>query len=59
MFLWSFWRCALHCLKHPAVRVTILDHRQLRVGTLAAILAEVAAHLGIDRAELAARLFER
>lgn len=39
--------------------VTIPDHRQLRVGTLASILGEVAAHLGIDRAELAARLFER
>ncbi len=39
--------------------VTIPDHRQLRVGTLAAILADVAMHLGIDRAELAKRLFER
>ncbi len=39
--------------------VTIPDHRQLRVGTLAAILADVAVHLGIERAELARRLFER
>ncbi|MFN2397828.1 MAG: type II toxin-antitoxin system HicA family toxin [Gemmatimonadaceae bacterium] len=38
--------------------VTIPDHRQLRVGTLAAILADVSMHLGIDRAELARRIFE-
>jgi len=39
--------------------VTIPDHRQLRVGTLAVILADVAVHLGIDRTEVARRLFER
>ncbi len=39
--------------------VTIPAHRQLRVGTLAAILAEVAEHLQIDRPQLARRLFER
>lgn len=39
--------------------VTIPDHRQLRVGTLASILGEVAAHLGIERTALAARLFQR
>lgn len=39
--------------------VTIPDHRQLRVGTLAAILADVAVHLGVERPELARRLFER
>ena len=37
--------------------VTIPDHRHLRLGTLAGIIAEVAAHLGLDRAELANRLF--
>ena len=37
--------------------VTIPAHAHLRVGTLAAILAEVARHLGIERSVLAARLF--
>lgn len=40
-------------------RVTIPDHASLRVGTLSAILADVAAHLGIERSALAAELFER
>lgn len=39
--------------------VTIPDHRQLRVGTLAAILAEVAMHLGVERAELVRQLIEQ
>jgi predicted RNA binding protein YcfA (HicA-like mRNA interferase family) len=38
-------------------RVTIPAGGPLRVGTLAAILADVAAHLGIPRAELEERLF--
>ncbi|MGH9075124.1 MAG: type II toxin-antitoxin system HicA family toxin [Acidimicrobiales bacterium] len=38
-------------------RVTIPAGGPLRVGTLAAILAEVAAHLGISRAELEQELF--
>lgn len=37
--------------------VTIPAHAHLRVGTLSAILGEVARHLGIDRSELAGRLF--
>jgi predicted RNA binding protein YcfA (HicA-like mRNA interferase family) len=37
--------------------VTIPDHASLRVGTLSGILNEVDAHLGIDRAALAAALF--
>jgi predicted RNA binding protein YcfA (HicA-like mRNA interferase family) len=37
--------------------VTIPSHAQLRVGTLAAILAEVARHFGIERSEVADRLF--
>lgn len=37
--------------------VTIPDHDALRVGTLAAILAEVGAHFGVDRTEVARRLF--
>ena len=37
--------------------VTILCHDPLRVGTLAAILAEVAAHFGLSREELVERLW--
>lgn len=37
--------------------VTIPQHKPLRVGTLAAILADVAAHLGVTRDELAESLF--
>ena len=38
--------------------VTIPDHASLRVGTLASILGDVAAHLGIDRATLTVALFD-
>ncbi len=37
--------------------VTIPDHATLRIGTLAAILNEVAAHLQLERPDLAQRLF--
>ncbi len=37
--------------------LTIPAHRALRVGTLGAILADVAAYLEMDREELAAALF--
>ena len=37
--------------------VTIPAHDPLKVGTLAAVLAEVAGHLKIERAELLRRLF--
>ena len=37
--------------------ITIPAHDPLKVGTLAAILADVAAHLKIDRDELVRRLF--
>jgi predicted RNA binding protein YcfA (HicA-like mRNA interferase family) len=37
--------------------VTIPDHRPLKVGTPTAILREVAQHHGMDRDQLAARLF--
>lgn len=36
--------------------ITIPDHDALRVGTLAAILDEVARHVGIERSELVKRL---
>ena len=38
--------------------LTIPDHASLRVGTLASILGEVAAHLGIERAALTVALFD-
>jgi hypothetical protein len=37
--------------------VTIPNHDPLKVGTLAAILNDVAAHLEISRSELIQRLF--
>lgn len=37
--------------------LTIPDHASLRVGTLAAILTEVANHFQIERAAVAAQLF--
>jgi predicted RNA binding protein YcfA (HicA-like mRNA interferase family) len=37
--------------------VTIPNHANLRVGTLASILADVAGHLGIERSALASALF--
>jgi predicted RNA binding protein YcfA (HicA-like mRNA interferase family) len=40
-------------------QVTIPDHDHLRVGTLASILSDVAAHAGVSRDEVLARLFGR
>ncbi|HXE75782.1 MAG TPA: type II toxin-antitoxin system HicA family toxin [Candidatus Xenobia bacterium] len=37
--------------------VTIPAHRQLKVGTLSGILADVAAHLGMRRDQLVQELF--
>lgn len=37
--------------------VTVPAHTPLRVGTLSAVLGEVAAHLGMSRDALAERLF--
>jgi predicted RNA binding protein YcfA (HicA-like mRNA interferase family) len=37
--------------------VTIPNHHPLKVGTLAGILGDVAAHFGISRDELIQRLF--
>jgi predicted RNA binding protein YcfA (HicA-like mRNA interferase family) len=38
--------------------VTVPKHNPLRVGTLASILRDVAAHFGITRDELLRRLFD-
>ncbi len=43
------------CSEH---HITIPNHDPLRLGTLAAILASVAAHHGITRDELIQRLFD-
>jgi len=37
--------------------ITIPRHRELRVGTLNAILSDVAAYLEVDREEMAEHLF--
>ena len=37
--------------------VTIPAHKQLKVGTLGQILADVASYLGLTREEIAQRLF--
>ena len=47
----------LTTLEHGEHHVTIPRHDSLRVGTLAAILADVASHFGLSRDELLARLF--
>jgi predicted RNA binding protein YcfA (HicA-like mRNA interferase family) len=39
--------------------ITIPAHPVLKVGTLNAILSDVASYLDIDRAELGRRLFDR
>jgi predicted RNA binding protein YcfA (HicA-like mRNA interferase family) len=41
----------------PVHHVTIPAHSSLKVGTLAAILGDVAGHLKTDREELLKRLF--
>jgi predicted RNA binding protein YcfA (HicA-like mRNA interferase family) len=46
-------------LKGTEHHVTIPHHRALNVGTLNAILTDVAAYLETDRSELAKALFER
>jgi hypothetical protein len=39
--------------------LTIPDHKTLRVGTLVAILGEVAAHFQLERTDVVDRLFAR
>ena len=41
------------------LHVTIPQHKALKVGTLNAILTDVAAYLEMDRAELSGKLFGR
>lgn len=42
----------------PQHHITIPAHDTLKIGTLAAILGDVAEHLKIDRDELLRRLFD-
>lgn len=44
-------------LRGHAHYLTIPDHRSLRLGTLSAILADVAKYLDIERSELEQELF--
>ena len=46
-------------LKGPEHHVTIPHHKALNVGTLSAILKDVATYLEMDRAELSESLFSR
>jgi len=39
--------------------ITIPQHSPLRIGTLAAILGDVAQHIGLSREDLAERLFQK
>jgi len=43
---------------HGEHHVTIPDHSPLRIGTLAGVLADVAAHFGLSKDTLVERLFE-
>jgi len=49
----------LTCPSPEAHHLTIPLHDPLRIGTLAAILAEVAAHHGTTRDAVLAKLFEK
>ena len=42
----------------PAHHITVPAHDPLRVGTLAAILGDIAAHLKLDREQLLKLLFD-
>lgn len=41
----------------PSHTITVPDHRPIKVGTLSAILSDIAIHRQIDRAELVKKLF--
>lgn len=49
----------LTCEQPKQHHVTIPNHDDLRVGTLAGILADVAAHHGLSREALVEKLFGR
>ena len=37
--------------------ITVPSHKNLKIGTLSAILSDVAAHFGVDKGDLAKELF--
>jgi predicted RNA binding protein YcfA (HicA-like mRNA interferase family) len=37
--------------------ITVPDHSSLRIGTLSAIVLDVASHLGLERQDVIKRLF--
>ena len=43
--------------EHGEHHVTIPTHKSMKVGTLSAILSEIAGHFDVDRGEIARRLF--
>jgi len=45
--------------EHGEHHITIPRHESLRIGAVAAILAEVADHFGLSREALVERLFAR
>ncbi|MGH8234438.1 MAG: type II toxin-antitoxin system HicA family toxin [Rhodanobacteraceae bacterium] len=47
----------LSCAELESHSITVPNHSPLKVGTLNAILSDVAAHLRIDKADLIRRLF--
>ena len=49
----------LTCVQPTQHHVTIPNHDDLRVGTLAAILADVGTHHGLSRETLVEKLFGR
>ena len=49
----------LTCDRPKQHHITIPNHDHLRVGTLAAILADVAGHHGLSRESLVEKLFGR
>ena len=44
--------------EHGEHHITIPQHKPIRVGTLAAILGDVAGHFELSRDEVVARLFD-
>lgn len=49
----------LTCEKPTQHHVTVPNHDPLRIGTLAAVLNDVANHHGLSREDVVARLFGR
>jgi len=49
----------LTTLEHGEHHITIPQHGSLRVGTLAAILANIAQHFDISRDDLVSKLFHQ